>query len=149
TVAAQVSNSDNGNYFSIPLEGLDGNPIYLEDYRDKVIVLEFMATWCITCSQQELVLINEFWPEYMDKDIVIISVSTDPTFDTPDVLRNHVEKKGITWIMTRDTSLSMTSYFQVMELSTILIISPDGDVMNTFKGLTDFETLSSAVENLL
>ena len=147
-VAAQISRSNNGNVMTIPLEGLDGNTIYLENYKDKVIILEFMATWCTTCAQQEVIL-KEFWPIYQNDNVVLISVSTDPTFDTLDVLRNHVENKEITWLMTRDTTLAMTSYFQITDLSTIIIISPDGEIMNTFKGVTDIETLTNAIENIL
>ncbi len=137
-----------GDFRSIPLADIDGNNIYVKDYEGKVVVLEFMATWCLVCAQQEPIL-KELQSKYQSENVVLLAVSIDPVYDTPDVLRNHIAKKGLTWMITRDTTLMMTNYFQIMEISTILIITPDGEVANIFKGLTDLDTLSRAVDELL
>lgn len=93
---------------------------------------------------------NDFYPKYKDnKNVVLLSVTVDPTYDTPDVLKNHIEKKGIPWTMLRDTTLALTDYFKVKELSTTMIISPNGEVKNTFLGLTQLDKLSGAVDPLL
>ncbi len=135
---------------SIPLEDVNGTQYFLKDYQGKVVVLEFMASWCLTCAQQEQVFKNDFYPKYKDnKNVVLLSVTVDPTYDTPDVLRNHIEKKGIQWTMLRDTTLALTDHFKVTELSTTMIISPDGEVKNTFLGLQQLGTLSGAVDPLL
>lgn len=145
-VMAESSGSE--DFLRIPLEDINGNTIYLEDFDGKVVVLEFMATWCLTCAQQELVL-KELYPNYVSENVVVFAVTVDPTFDTVDVIKNHVESKDIPWQITRDTSLKLTRYFQVSELSTILIITPEGEVVNEFAGLTDIDTLSSAIDILL
>ncbi|MCL4435856.1 MAG: TlpA family protein disulfide reductase [Thaumarchaeota archaeon] len=135
---------------SIPLLDVNGNQYFLKDYQGKVVVLEFMASWCLTCAQQEQVFKNDFYPKYKDnKNVVLLSVTVDPTYDTPDVLKNHIEKKGIPWTMLRDTTLALTDYFKVKELSTTMIISPNGEVKNTFLGLTQLDKLSGAVDPLL
>lgn len=147
-ISAQLSSSDKDDFLSIPLEGLDGDPIYLEDYRGKIIVFEFMATWCLTCAQQEPIL-QELYSKYQNDNVVVLAVSIDPTYDTRDVIKNFVEKKDIPWQITRDTSLMMTRTFQISEISSILIISPEGEVENEFTGLTDLDTLSRAIDTLL
>ncbi len=135
---------------SIPLLDVNGNQHFLKDYQGKVVVLEFMASWCLTCAQQEQVFKNDFYPKYKDnKNVVLLSVSVDPSYDTPDVLKNHIEKKGIPWTMLRDTTLALTDHFKVTELSTTMIISPNGEVKNTFLGLQQLNTLSGAVDPLL
>ncbi len=145
---AQVSGADSNDFQKIPLEGSEGNTIYLEDYKGKVVVFEFMATWCLTCAQQEPIL-QELYSKYQNENVVLLAVTIDPTYDTPDVLRNFIEKKDIPWEITRDTSLMMTRFFQVSEISTTLIISPDGEVENKFVGITDLDTLSRAVDIFL
>ncbi|MFQ6134368.1 MAG: TlpA family protein disulfide reductase [Nitrososphaerales archaeon] len=136
------------DFRNIPLQDVDGNTIYVNDFKGKVVALEFMATWCLVCAQQEPIL-KELNSKYKDENFVLLSVSIDPAYDTPDVLRNHIAKKGISWLITRDTTLMMTDYFKVTELATILIITPDGEVVNVFKGLTDLDTLSRAIDALL
>ncbi len=49
----------------------------------------------------------------------------------------------------RNTALMLTNYFQVTDLATILIITPDGEAVNVFKGLTDLDTLSRAIDALI
>lgn len=136
------------DFLSIPLQDIDGNMVYLEDFEGKVVVLEFMATWCLTCAQQEIIL-KELYPKYEFENVVVFAVSIDPAYDTADVIRNHIEKKNIPWQITRDTSLMLTRYFQVSELSTIMIITPDGEVVNEFIGFTGLDTLSRAIDILL
>jgi cytochrome oxidase Cu insertion factor (SCO1/SenC/PrrC family) len=138
-----------GAYGSIPLKDVNDTQHFLKDYQGKVVVLEFMTTWGLTSGQQEQILKNEFYPAYNGKNVVLLSVTVDPTYDTPSTLKNHIEKKGIPWTMLRDTSLELTDYFKVTELSTTLIISPNGEVKNTFTGLTNMETLSNAVNQIL
>jgi alkyl hydroperoxide reductase subunit AhpC len=102
----------------------------------------------MSCAQQEEIL-KILYPNYKDKNFVLFSVSVDPAFDTRDVLKNHMEKKDIPWLMTRDTTLMMTDYFKVTQLSTILIITPEGEVVDRFEGVTDLGTLSRALDELL
>ncbi len=49
----------------------------------------------------------------------------------------------------RNTALMLTNYFQVTDLATILIITPDGEAVNVFKELTDLDTLSRAIDALI
>ncbi len=142
------TSSSTGDFRTIPLDDIDGNEIHVSDFEGKVVVLEFMATWCLVCAQQESIL-KEVDSKYQSDDVVLLAVTVDPSFDTPEVLRNHIAKKGITWMITRDTTLMFPGYFQVTELPTILIISPDGQVNNRFNGFTDTDTLSRAVDALL
>lgn len=147
-ISAQLSSSNNNDFLNIALESLDSDPIYLEDYRGKIVVFEFMATWCLTCAQQEPIL-QELFLKYQNDDVVVLAVSIDPTYDTNDVIKNFIDKKDIPWQITRDTSLMMTRFFQISEISSILIISPEGEVENEFTGLTDLDTLSKAIDILL
>ncbi len=140
-----VQDSD---FLSIPLQDLNGNNIYIKDFEGKVVILEFMATWCNTCRQQEPIL-KELQSIYKSENVFVIAVSIQPEYDTPDILRSEINQREISWLVTRDTTLEMTRYFQVTELSTILIISPDGEAKNLFKGLTDLNTLSQAVDKFV
>jgi cytochrome oxidase Cu insertion factor (SCO1/SenC/PrrC family) len=136
-----------GDFKTVPLKDLDGKTVQINDFEGKVVVLEFMTTWCLTCAQMDSVL-NELNSKYQSDNVVLLSVTTDPAYDTSDVLKNHIAKKEISWTVVRDTTLMLTNYFQVVELSTILIISPDGEVVNVFTGFTELDKLSRAVDQL-
>jgi cytochrome oxidase Cu insertion factor (SCO1/SenC/PrrC family) len=142
-----VLDSTNG-FGGIPLEDVNGDAVYTDDFRGKVVLIEMMATWCLSCAQQEEIL-KELYPIYKDKNFVLMSISVDPSFDTRDVLKDHIVKKDIPWLMTRDTTLMMTDFFKVTELATVLIISPEGEVVERFVGVTNLNTLSRSLDELL
>jgi len=139
--------STSRDFRSIVIKGIDGEEFTLNSFRGKVVVLEFMASWCASCAQQVSIL-KEFYAKY-GSDLVLISVSMDPGFDTPDVLRSYISKKGISWVTGRDTTLGLTDYFKVQDLPTIVIMRTDGAVDQIFRGVTDLATLSEAVDRLL
>lgn len=75
----------------------NGDTITNEDYLGKVYVAEFFFSTCPTICpimNKNLVEIqNEIENE---EDFGIASFSIDPTYDTPEVLREYAEKYGIT-----------------------------------------------------
>ena len=63
--------------FQFRLTKLDGTQISLGDYRGKVIVLNFWATWCGPC-RIEMPLLEKAMQKYSaDKDVVFLALSTD------------------------------------------------------------------------
>ncbi|MFN7947533.1 MAG: TlpA disulfide reductase family protein [Blastocatellia bacterium] len=63
--------------FQFRLTKLDGTKISLGDYKGKVIVLNFWATWCGPC-RIEMPLLEKTMQKYSaDKDVVFLALSTD------------------------------------------------------------------------
>ena len=72
---------------------LDGNPISLQDYRGKVVLLDFWAVWCAPCIA-EMPNLKKVYNTYKDQgfDIIGISLDTDET-----KLRNYLKDNDIPW----------------------------------------------------
>ena len=72
---------------------LDGNPISLQQYRGKVVLLDFWAVWSGFCIG-EMLRIQKVYDTYKDQGFEIIGVS----LDTDEAkLRNYLKKNGISW----------------------------------------------------
>ncbi len=72
---------------------LDGKPISLQDYRGKVVLLDFWAVWCGPCLT-EIPNVKRVYDTYKDQgfDIIGVSLDTDETR-----LRNYLKKNNIAW----------------------------------------------------
>ena len=72
---------------------LDGNPISLQQYSGKVVLLDFWAVWNGFCTG-EVLRVQKIYDTYKDKGFEVIGVSLD-TDETK--LRNYLKENSIPW----------------------------------------------------
>ena len=77
---------------ALSLNDLDGQQHELSDWRGRVILLNFWATWCGPC-QTEIPAFIRYQAEYADRGLQIIGVGLDETRK----LRNYVRTVGINY----------------------------------------------------
>jgi thiol-disulfide isomerase/thioredoxin/outer membrane lipoprotein-sorting protein len=58
------------------LKNLDGEPVRLSEFRGKIVVLNFWATWCPPC-REELPTFNKLSEQFKDKDIVFLGINDE------------------------------------------------------------------------
>jgi thiol-disulfide isomerase/thioredoxin len=58
------------------LGALDGGRASLADHRDKLVVLNFWATWCQPCAL-EMPSLEALWRRYRERGLVVVGVSVD------------------------------------------------------------------------
>jgi len=129
------------------LNSLRGETLSLSNFKGKVVVIEFMATWCTYCKE-EIEHLRELSGGYSINDVTIMMISVDPEFDKPETLQQFVEKYAITWFVARDTA-NVTHAYSVRVLPTLVIIDKNGYVRSRFEGVTAVSTLSKEIDKLL
>lgn len=72
---------------------LDGNPISLQQYRGKVVLLDFWGVWCGPCIA-EMPNLKRVYATYKDQGFDIIGVSLD---DEESELRDYLKENDIQW----------------------------------------------------
>ena len=87
------------------LSNLDGNPFKLSDFRGRVVVIDFMATWCGPC-RMAMPNYGTIWEEY-GETIVIMSIDIDPNESEQTLRKFFQEFPYATWIWARDPSTSL------------------------------------------
>jgi len=132
------------------LTDLDGNSFRLSDFRGKVVIIDFMATWCGPCKQQ-MPHLRAVWEreEYKGR-VVIISIDIDLR-EPEEALRSY--RQGYpyaTWIWAKDTAEQRVAVaYGVRAIPTIVVIDQGGYVRFVHVGLTDSSTLTREVDELL
>lgn len=84
---------------------VDGGRFALADHRGEVVLLDFMATWCIPCKEQ----IPAFHDVRARLDFVAVSLDVDPTEDDATLARFRDEVQA-DWPFARDTDALRIRY---------------------------------------
>ena len=128
------------------LQDLNGDTVQLSRLQGKVVVLNFMATWCGACHQQVSQL-EEVWSSFSDQ-ISIISIDID-TQESEQTLRDYVqEHPNASWIWVKDTiHLSHTYWSTAIPLT--VIIDSEGNIQYSHVGVASAPVLSNEITDLL
>jgi thiol-disulfide isomerase/thioredoxin len=112
-----------------------GDP--LAEYRGKVVLLDFWASWCGPC-RRSLPSIKRLQAVYGSGDFALISVSED---EDESAWRSFVSNNLMTWTQRWDSDSTLQSKFGVSALPTDVLIGRDGSVIQTFVGESPAETI--------
>ncbi len=124
------------------LADLDGKPHRLENYRGKVVLLDFWASWCAPC-RKELPSIEKFHREYRDKGLVILAINSE----TQNVARSFVKKNGYTFPVVRDAEGTVFDDYAVSSIPVTIVIDRTGRIVAHFVGFGGEEELVSALRS--
>lgn len=128
------------------LTDLEETTFQLSDFRGKVIVIDFMATWCVGCMQQmpHLEVIRE---KYEDK-IVLISIDVDPTESKESLSAFAQNFRYPNWIWARDTA-NLVQAYDVSSLPKMVIIDQDGYIRFTHIDVIPASTFIQVIDQLV
>ena len=127
--------------FTLP--DVHGTEVSLSDFRGKIVVIDFWATWCVPCLYQIPVL-NEFWTSRRDGgEIVVIGVAVD--VEGAEVVAPWIAEQGVEYqILIGDEGMSRE--FGVMGFPTIAIINAKGEIAALHAGIIDGDDLAELIE---
>jgi len=129
----------------------EGKPIKLSDFKGKIVILDFWATWCGPCKVS-MPGLQKIYDDVRDQGVVVLSLNV---WDAKDPFDAWIaENSGKTYSFTfafdpagRDKSNIAASKFNVSGIPTMYIIGRDGKVAaalmgsgnekNILKALTD------------
>lgn len=82
-----------GEPFALAGPTLDGGTLDVKDYRGKVVLVDFWATWCMPCVA-ELPHVKAAYEKYHDEGFEVIAVSLD---DSREELAGYVRERAMPW----------------------------------------------------
>jgi peroxiredoxin len=122
----------------LSLPGLEQRQMTLSQFRGKVVVLNFWATWCVPCKDEMPLLQNHFVS--LGDDIVVIGVNSQES--VADV-KKYVQANQITFPIVLDASGELARRFAIQGYPTTYFIDANGVIRAEHIGALN-ETLLSA-----
>ncbi len=116
------------------LKDLNGNEVHLEDYRGKVIFLNFWTTWCPACLV-EMPSMEKLYSEFKNKDFIILAV--DMQEDSETVMKFKAKFK-LSFPILLDTDGIVASYYGVNAIPVTYFIDRAGYLYAAAMGARDW-----------
>lgn len=75
-----------------PLNTAEGQTLRLSDFRGKVLLINFWATWCPPCLR-EIPELKRFQEAYADKGVVVVGINFMDTIDQKQLMQFKIDNK--------------------------------------------------------
>lgn len=129
------------------LKDVNGKDVRLSDYKGKVILLDFWATWCIPCKT-EIPWFVEFQNKYGSSGLQVIGISVD---DTVDKLKPYVKSLNMNYVVLQGLHHDdvQNAYGPLWGIPVTAVISRDGKICAKHAGISSKESFEKEIKSLL
>ena len=119
------------------LEDMDGNAHALKDYRGKIVLINFWATWCPPC-RREMPSLEELYQKFRDEPFVVLAVNQ---WEDPDLVFSYMGQLNVfpSFPILFDPKSEISEAFGVKGLPTSFIVDKQGQVVFRAVGGREFD----------
>jgi peroxiredoxin len=129
------------------LESLSGEKVRLEEFRGRVVVLDFWATWCPPCmaAMPEL---EKLQASFAGQPVTVIGVNQQ---EERQAIKEMVEERGLTFLQVLDDRGSVAEAFHVSGIPQTVLIDATGVVQAVHVGYSPQmkQTLTDQINRVL
>jgi peroxiredoxin len=122
------------------LERLGGGTSSLTEFRGKVVLLNFWATWCGPC-RAEMPSLEALSHEFRSQDFLVVGISTD--YEGAEIVQPFMDSFGLTFSILLDPQMQVNDRFEVRSLPTSIVLDRRGVIRHKFFGAMDWNTVKN------
>jgi len=132
---------------ALDLPGLDGAEHRLRDYRGKVVLVNFWATWCADCIK-EMPKMIETHRKYAPRGYEVVAVAVQS--DNPQQVAQFTQRRHLPFKVALDTTGEVARSFGRVRVTPVsVLIDRHGHIVKRYVGEPDWAELHAQVEKLL
>ncbi|MFQ5717485.1 MAG: TlpA disulfide reductase family protein [Nitrospinales bacterium] len=130
------------------LNNLQGQPENLENYRGKVVILNFWATWCAPC-RVEMPSFETLYQRYRSEGLTVLAVSIDKT--GVEGVQKFAREYQLSFPILMDTGGKAEKLYPSLAIPATFVIDKTGRVVTKVDGAKNWASRETfeAVEYLL
>src|SRR3989304_5771432 len=127
------------------LTSLDGKKVSLADYRGKVVLLNFFATWCPPC-RAEMPDLEATYKELKSQGFEVVAVDLQEDQNT---VSGYAKSLGLSFTIVLDRGADVFGQYRITGLPTSYFIDRDGVVREFIIGGMNKKMIQQKVEKIL
>lgn len=124
------------------LENLDGEEVSLEDYRGKIVLLNFWATWCGFCDK-EMPDLQKLQDENEDLVVLAIDVMEDRK-----TVENYIEEGGYDFEVLLDVKGEVAAEYFISAFPTSYFVDKEGVFLGGIQGMLQYPQMVQILESI-
>ncbi|MGB9463794.1 MAG: TlpA disulfide reductase family protein [Candidatus Acidiferrum sp.] len=139
----------------LTLKDLDGKDVSLSEYKGKVVLVNFWATWCEPC-RVEIPWLIEMQQKYADKGFVLLGIALDEegkSVVAPFVAKERFDVNGQKLPMSYKILIgnddAADKFGGLFGYPTSILISRDGKQIKRITGMISYDEMTKAIESQL
>jgi thiol-disulfide isomerase/thioredoxin len=129
--------------FKAPM--LDDRQLDSEDLKDKVVVIDFWASWYEPCAVI-LPVIKQVCDQYADKDVVFLALNIR---ENEDEIRTFLKKHELDILVAVDSDGAITERFAVETMPQTIVIGKSGNIESVHHGFPGKDELKQRLTDEL
>jgi len=125
---------------------VDGKTVSWNDYKGKVVLLDFWATWCAPCVKA-MPEMEKLQNRFAGKDFVVLGVSID---EDPKKAVAFQQKRKLSYpVLLDDPKDPSWAAWKVRAIPAVFLVDREGQVVRQWRGKVDPKAVEKAVEELV
>jgi peroxiredoxin len=120
-------------------------PVKMADYKGKVVIVNFWATWCGPCKT-EIPDFVKLYDQYKDKGLMIVGISVD---DSPEQLQAFMKEYRMNYPVLQMTPDVESAWGPFYGYPTSFIVARDGSICTKHLGPATKEQFEQEIKALL
>jgi thiol-disulfide isomerase/thioredoxin len=150
-----TANSTSRPVPDVTLKDLDGKDLSLSQYKGKVVLVNFWATWCEPC-QVEIPWLIEMQQKYAAKGFTVLGIAMDEEGSkvvTPWVKNERFDVNGsksqMNYPIVIGNDATADKFGGLLGYPTSILVTRDGKVIKRITGLISYDEISKSIESQL